>query len=203
MKKTKKERRIEVIKDALLQLKRESLIASPGVVCSIDELAQDTDKFDKELTDKYLLDLDLQKFLKTKLKTKKHVCNVCARGALLISTIHKENTFSALDLVSVGGSYDEDSVTDQRLSKLFSGQQLALMETAFEVEDTLEDQRNYEEHGDEFGDDQKVLYALNSALFKHTLVIKAVDFGMKYENPQERLIAIFKNMIKNEGIFKP
>lgn len=109
---TKKEKRIAVAKDALLQLKREVYLATRGVY------------FDGPLRQNMNLIDDDQQQAKPFLLKSEAKCAVCARGAILLSTIRKYNncTIGALDLFDESVSYE-----------LFGDEALELMESAFEL----------------------------------------------------------------------
>lgn len=182
VKKTKAERRIEILKDAIKQIKLQKIIASPGEVVDLNDPLLIEDDVYKEVDAKPRLEM----FFKSK---KVEPCFACARGSLLLCTVHKENDFILSDFNSCGGSFEESSTTDKRLMRLFSKQQLILMENAFEVENMQDDEEDYNGINEDY---------LSSKLNK-----ASIDFGLKYEDPNERLIAIFSNAIKNGGIFKP
>jgi len=182
---TKSQRRIIVIKDALAQIRSNKLIPRRGVV--VDFL--DRSIFDRERR------IDAKPLIEELFKTQVEICNTCARGALLISTIHKENNFQLCDF-EIGGAFDPDSKTDTRLLELFSERQLAMIEEAFEY-GTFEDDQDlegsiyhYNQLTDEFHFTQEELRMLH-------------EFHEQYLSDEERLIAILKNMLKNRGIFKP
>jgi hypothetical protein len=186
-KKTKVQRRLEVVKDAIKQLKAKKITANTGDVVNFNYdsplglLSQSEDN-DKEIQ-KYL-----QKLLKI---SKKPVCKVCARGALLISTINKENNFTVGDLCNISsGSFSKNSVEDKRLLKLFSDKQLALIEEAFE--------RNSHYDLDEFG-----INMLNYSILSEEEGLLAHKFSDKFPDAKKRLIAIFENIVKNKGLFRP
>lgn len=186
---TKKERRIAILKDAIKQIKLNNIVADPGTVVNLSDnidVYLDGDKDAKPL---------LIEFFKKK-DDKKEPCYACARGSLLLCTVHKENDFLLSSFDDCGGSFRKNSITDERLLKLFSAKQIALMENAFEVDDYISDKE---------GDcmDDISYYSLNSEVLGNKLAKKSILFGGKYKDPNKRLLAIFKNAVKNEGIFKP
>lgn len=173
---TKKERRISIIKDAIKQLKLKNIEAITGIVAMIPRIVIGFNNND-----------DLKPLLERFFKKKdKKECYACARGTLLLCTIHKENDFNVGQYTHCSGSFNKDSVTDRRLLRLFSATQLALMENAFEVENR-----------------RKGEYGLNACFLPIKLDIASVNFGVKYKNIDNRLLAIFRNALKNGGIFKP
>lgn len=130
----------------------------------------------------YKLDLgkdevELQPLLKALRKTNRP-CSVCARGSLFLSTVTLDNKCKiGVDSNVDNGSYDDHSIVDTRLKKLFTRTQLIMMEAAYEKQ---------------FGE------GINPRLRE-----KAITFGYSYHNSTGRLIAIISNAIKNNGIFKP
>src|SRR5690606_31383644 len=98
MKKTKKQKRLEVLKDALKQLNAKKIEAGVGEVFIP---RNDEFYYDSENRGKKQVQPILKKLLSD--KTINHpVCEVCARGALLISTVHKFNAFNLEQLNESG-----------------------------------------------------------------------------------------------------
>ena len=122
---TQAQRRVAVAKDALKQVESEKLIAKAGTYC---QFISEVPEIASESSAKF------QKFL----KGKGSECQACARGALFISTVRKENAFipdaNFLDIYKSVGRSD----FDPRLERLFSKAQLDDIETAFESPDTPE-----------------------------------------------------------------
>ncbi len=191
MKKTIKERRLAVVKDAIIQLKRQKFVASMGTVCSLSGPADLYNVSDHTVD----AQLHIQKYLKSSSKGK---CHVCARGALLISTVNKENS-TPLDVIRfASGSFEKGNNVDNRLLKLFSAHQLMMMENAFEVGSCSKTLAESWENDWLFRN-----YGMHRHSLSNVNARKAVLFGLKYSHPDERLIAIFKNVVKNDGAFKP
>jgi hypothetical protein len=185
--KTKVERRLEVVKDAIKQLALNKLKAETGYIIN---LPYEND----------LLDMDentqvqplLQKLLK---ESKKPICKVCARGILLICTINKENNFTGREFQNIRGyRFDSSTTGDKRLLKLFSATQLMLIEEAFEVSVQREQQYVYCDYDDP--------YQLNDGLSVDDAK-KAHRFHSRYKSDRNRLMAILKNIVTNRGLFKP
>lgn len=182
MKLTKKERRLAVLKDALLQVRGGNYAPCTGTICSLDSFDfNENGEVQKQLTPKFL---------------KEKWCRVCQRGALLLSLIRKENNFTSLDFSEIRGSYFEtDSKVERTLMRIFTPKQIALMEATFEcwvlhnIYDTIEESYAELNH-----DQQKYI---NIKDFE-----KAIKFGRQFTD-RDRQVAILKNAIKNGGIFKP
>jgi hypothetical protein len=159
-------KRIKVLKDALSLIKSRSLIATTGSVFSGLAL--------------YDVKGQLKGYLSKHLSSGKK-CTVCQRGALLCSLVLNDNSFKTVDLLDQGPFSSQagkwNSKIDKRLSKIFSDEQIAMMETAFEV-------------------------GLNRAFLGEEKYLKAKSFAT-YGIAEERAIAILENAIANRGIFKP
>lgn len=98
---------------------------------------------------------------------KNPLCEVCALGALLLSTIRLANKYTFDNFI---GKWECNEV----LKKYFNKNQIQELEFAFEM------------------------WEANGGTLK-----KAVEFGEQYQKPSERLVAIFENVIKNDGEFIP
>lgn len=116
-------------------------------------------------------------------------CDVCAKGAIFLSTVRKSDNFQIGD-ASVNTDYDSDRIIGicldhdevvETASNVFSERQLDLIECAFEQSHVLSE-------GSDLPSD---------------VVDAAVTFGSDYCLDSVRLIAICQNIIDNEGIFNP
>lgn len=191
---TKVERRLAVVKDAIKQIKlNKYAVKARSLILAKGELL----KF-------VLEDMEAQNVLKTLLKKKdgNPICNVCARGALLISTIHKENNFILSDLNFCSDSYNQDGITDKKLRTLFSEHQLALIEQAFEC-GTQWFKENLDSEEDEITNQIYTKAALNTEYLSLKEIKKCKTFHDNYYNETDRVLGIFQNLVKNKGIFKP
>lgn len=171
LKKTKLQRRLVVVKDAIKQIKRDNIIPDHSGVLRIYGHSQ------RLFTN---LSGQAQEVLTKELKgTNRQLCLVCARGALLIAKIHKENQCTNLALLGVQskGAYWNGSVTDSKLLKLFSGKQIKMMESAFE--------------------------GLRHPDIGTVKLDACIDYKRFFPDPKKRLLAIFNNVVKNKGLFKP
>lgn len=191
----KKERRIAILKDAIKQIRLNNIIpAHEGVINHRTSKLQFDDNKQAKLI--------LKELFKSK---NKKVCKVCARGALLVSTFHKENDFVLGEFEkceTYNSAFDENSTTDVRLLKLFSKTQLTLMENAFEVCEYLQDKK-YDCIVKENGKIDYCTYSINCSKLTFSQYTKSFKFGIRYKDPDKRLLGIFRNAVKNLGIFKP
>jgi hypothetical protein len=102
-------------------------------------------------------------------------CTVCAIGACFVAAVERADGLAAKD-------FDEEpeSMRDY-LSSWFSMEQLGLIEAAFE---------------------KSAGYAENQGCSWHSASL-AARFGMDYDDPTARMIAIMKNIVDNDGTFCP
>lgn len=105
-------------------------------------------------------------------------CNACALGSVFVCALKRDTT------IELDGDNDGQYEMRSKLSPYFEEDQLDLIETAFE--------------SDEYVDGVDAQF-----LDKDDLDDRATILGAKYENADERLIAIMRNVIRNNGIFKP
>lgn len=117
-------------------------------------------------------------------------CQVCAKGALFMSHIGRVNKCTIDELYN---RYVEICDSNKELDSIFPNCNYHLIEIAFEmfhVDDDVETPimiiiDNFDEEEAE------------------KLINKACEFGEKYNDSKSRLKAICKNIIKNNGVFKP
>jgi hypothetical protein len=121
---------------------------------------------------------DLQKLM----ATEGAICEVCARGAVFASAVRLSDGVlvpaqcDGMRCVEFGAC-DTSFLRKER--EIFTRGQLALMETAFEL--------NYEHVHDCTNRD----------------AIAAVKFGYQYEDSYDRLLAILQNVVESSGTFDP
>ena len=106
-------------------------------------------------------------------------CRVCAIGAAALCAIGLYDDAEVMEKGFYAGGASEQEMREV-LSKWFSGQQVDLLESAFECSKFNERDETAE-----------------------SSILRAVRFGERYENAEERLIAIMENIIKNKGLFRP
>lgn len=112
-------------------------------------------------------------------------CTVCALGSCFLSIIKFQNNYITKELADHNFTLDitskEQGKERQILRTVFTDYQLGLIESAFERTTT---------------------YA-SRVINDENLIEQTLDFGYQYFDSKERLIAIMKNIIKNQGFFKP
>jgi hypothetical protein len=175
---TEKQRRkkaVAVAQDALAHLKL--LTVAPGRYVSVD------------ITHKPVTFAKSSKATAQALQKRKN-CRVCALGACLLSTASLYNKFQ-FESLKKKASYGEEefiipySELQYRLSEIFTQEQMDLIESAFEGRDMT----------------GKRLPGRSSLPVE--TVQSAIAFGSKYDVPKARLRAIMKNIVKNDGEFRP
>lgn len=172
MAKSKKQRRIEIIKDAMLQLKAGTFVSTPGIYVDInnDNLNNQIDLIYQDDAKKHLQDI------------KPKTCKVCAKGALLVSCVRKENDMTLGDLMDAGS---QDAVDRLSQDGLFKEQNLHLIERAYEGWLT-----------NRLSNDEKDEYTPLLRKF-----FKKYGKGRSKVSSEKRLMAIFRNMLRNDGVF--
>lgn len=156
---TKSEKRVLVAKDALKQIRAEKYMPTMEILFDSPPLTS---------LDRRILISSPESQLQPLLKDQPP-CEVCARGALLLSTVRKFNDYTTHELVFH---------KDENIRDLFGSDRIDQIEAAFEC------------------------WRWTSGV-PHTNSAKACRFGEGYSDPTERLVAILKNIIKNNGKFKP
>jgi len=111
-------------------------------------------------------------------------CKVCALGACFLSSIRLTNKweFGKFEEHWTGPAQVravEREVLEEKLHKIFTPFQIDLIETAFEE------------------------YNCTNRANDRSVIGRAMSFGSKHYDSSSRLRAIMKNIIKNNGTFKP
>jgi len=174
------EKRVIIAKDALAQLKLGAYkpLSDNGYTPDLDNI--DFESIAESctlLTGKKAKDVELKSYL-DKIVNKKKPCTVCAKGSLFISSVRKFNNFSLQDASDANNeiSHQADTVTQ----KLFGKANADLIEKYFEGWT-----RNWHNNLTQEESD------------------RIESWKIKYPEDDQRLEAILKNIIKNNGTFKP
>ncbi len=167
--------RVAVLRDAISQLKKKVYEANQG--CFIGSQMIDLMEHKKHIAVDLL---GLQKTREFQFKdvlpsvlNEVSVCEVCAKGAIVISAIAKFNNYSLAEVDKL----DDKASTNARI--LFGKENADKMENYFEGWKAKEEVRSK----------------------KDGFLLEAWED--LYEDPHQRLIEIFKNALDNKGIFKP
>jgi hypothetical protein len=176
------ERRVAIAKDVIAGLRAKRLVAQSGVYFSPLINADKAKKFDLATDNwgnkqNFQEELDMQQIFKFSMKS----CECCAKGALFIAAVEKFDSVKDTNSVNAEDAADRwngDWVCSPLIEKgFFSRSQLDLIENFFEGFDMY---------------------------FKGTPIEKANQaFHDIYPKAEDRMIQIMKNIIKNEGTFKP
>lgn len=118
----------------------------------------------------------------------KEECKACALGGIFAScTLFNNETTFEKDrdfLEDLGFSiFDYNKKPKNGMMSIFSKSQLKLIEFAFE-------------EGDGW-------CLVTDACDPAKSELSAIDFGKKFSNSKDRMVAIMENIIKNNGLFKP
>ena len=185
MRKTKWEKRVEIAKDVLKQIKANKYIAEQGTwVCGVDYYNHINDVLWHAKEDG-IKTIDAKKDYTDKL-TK---CYVCALGSLFVSAIDKYN-HTKLNTENTQFLTETKEPKINPLLKWFTAKQLFLIENAFE-------------NGCGGWQDRETNVFSNKGLdLWYEYGVFAVErFYYKYPDPTKRLVAIMKNIIRNKGTF--
>jgi hypothetical protein len=199
--KTKSERRIEIVQDAVAQLLAQVYrTGSYGYL----QLPEAVSKHRMEQPDEQAQPLLCDAISKEK------YCGVCAKGSLFLSTIRKENDLKLRNLADSHGLVMDRLTQDE----LFNRENLNLVEAYYENWRLYTYERAdgwsvgsccglcaYSYVGFGFSKEQAQEFAS-----KHNA--KIAEYATKYpakggDERTERLIAILNNMLENEGVFEP
>lgn len=187
---TPEAQRVLVAQDVIKQLNIKKYKSTPGTYAEFQSTLFTDDKFENS-------NVELNKHFNT-LRN----CEVCARGALFLSTVNLGNAFP-INKISIH-SYDTGRAgvaaydLGKRLNPIFSMNQQALIECAYEGIDVSEHLKTvvitYNIHQKELGIIQHLAYK--------GLLNECKKFKKKYPKSKDRMIAIMRNIIRNKGIFK-
>ena len=174
---SKKEKRVSICKDVIAQVKAKRLLLNVGSIFKKDESYLNYIRLkDSNDSCKNILN-DL-------------TCTVCAKGAIMLGYIDKHNNFSINRLESADYRLNHDRYPKD-LIEIFGRKLLDDIEMSFEG-------TFFQWHIDNYSYDTLSLRDLNTtpALSEKAKMITAFT---KYENDNERIIAIMKNIIDNKG----
>lgn len=179
---TKPQKRVQIAKDVLAQLKIGFLKAKTGVYTDSKSL----DRIFQKINNTYDLDQsNLSNLLNVEVKDifdKDKSCTVCGIGSLFVCAVKRLDKLKLKDLFNDADIAQSD--VHSYLSKYFSLLQLNLIESAFE--------------GGEF---------LNSPYYDNIKAVSQSEKAVSYFDGQrinstEKLKAIMNNIVENNGTFK-
>lgn len=174
----KAKQRVAVAVDILKQLECNFYSAESGTYFEFSHL----DNID---SDSVPLKLDE---LLAEAKKKKAICNVCQIGAAFTSLVRLGDKAESQYFLGEGGVGEGSGIGSiemrTQLEKVFSSDQICLIECAFESS------TSYNRPSEGYNAPYEVRK-------------KAADFGGRYLSDKSRMVAICKNIIKNKGTFIP
>lgn len=196
----KSEQRVIIAKDALKWLRSKMIMASAGVVCDIAQRAHNSKSQESA-----------QQFLVNNIG--KTPCNVCLRGALLISSVVNSNKFTVGELHEAQGFFSTDNPVDKKLMEHFSPMQLQLMEWAFEDSSNgvrfyswTEAIAKYNPHTESDVDNAvEELRKEYRSLIRRWIRTRTKEWAKLTDNTSIReyfLQSILENIIRNKGTFR-
>lgn len=172
-------KQVAIAKDIIAQVKAAKLFAEEQTFCDFKFIQKEN--------------IQLQAILPAS-------CSACAVGSAFLSAVRLFNNFMVNDLreneLSLGYRFSDplairltnDAKAFSYLNGYFSQEQLLLIEHAFELG-----------NGCIHNDDQSLIDEMeNDPLFD-----LAKSFGYQFEDPTDRLLAIWENVIANDGSFVP
>lgn len=180
---TKKQQRVTIAADVIADLRTRKLVADTGRYL-FDSF--NVTKEDGWETCKLPDDMDLAEIQYGEL-AEAGTCTVCGIGALFVDAVKRHDKYTA-DLAEAEQPSQRE--IHDYLGKWFSVKQLLLVESAFETREFLDD--DYSGYGD---DEDRTPSDEDLAA--------AVIFGRRFSTPDKRMKAIMKNIIENDGTFKP
>ncbi len=193
---TAAEKRVLVAKDVIAQIKLKRVVPASGVW--IDPKRYEPLNL---VGDETVAAQSIQRDLLTGELDR---CSCCALGAVFVSCTLFNNQTTVKDLdnarFGLGDSVEEDEKLSNGMNRVFSRAQLALIEQAFESghgQFGLDLGADEDVDSVDLGDDEAVDSVVPAATRKLLLWQK------KYPDDKDRLIAIMKNIIENNGTFKP
>lgn len=116
-------------------------------------------------------------------------CNTCAMGACILSIAHLNDHLNGKDVT------ERTDAATKMIKEFFAPKQLALIETAFEMTYQL---------GGFWSTSGGGIHSSNIGGYLNAAQRNiAINFGDKYYTDEERMIAIYQNIIDNKGTFIP
>jgi hypothetical protein len=140
-------------------------------------------------------------------------CNVCAKGALFMSSVLKTNDITVGDVTNAWSHDIRQRLVDDEA--IFDLKTYDLIEAAFEGNVFNEAGENWNYHfGDgEIGDESSFIYGKDGYAETVTdirttprgrrMINICRGFFKSFKNAERRLVAIMVNVIENKGIFRP
>lgn len=167
---SQEEKRIAVAKDVIAMVCANKLLPESGSIVFI-------------YADHYNSPTFRSTSFKDFIKADNTQCAVCARGSLLASYVGYVNELTIEKATHNSLRVTSEHASDAKLKEIFSVEQLALIETAFE------------------GD--SMAYSGNGVITEEDEDEAHENYYLYYYDEEERLLAIMENIIENNGTFVP
>jgi hypothetical protein len=193
------QKRVLIAKDVIAQIKAKKLKPAHGTFVTFDKVAglkmTSKDPYSEptreDVSNHLGADEDARELY---LENKIQQCSCCALGSLFVScTLYNDNT-TADELASAGDEISDWLTSGGKaepmsngLDKFFSIQQLQLIEQTFETDNGVVQSHDMDEFDRPYPKFSKASAA----------------FCDKYTTAESRMIAIMKNIVANDGTFKP
>ncbi len=171
------QKRVAIARDAVKQIRAKQFVMDTGTWC----------EFAPGLPEQFFKTVDAQAMFNgtATIKIPQPVCRTCALGAALVSSVRLFDRFKFSNT-----DVKTKEVTKQ-LGQFFSAKQMLLIETAYEQR-SWDDRTRWCDLG---------LYPNNVMTEQENNV--AQTFGLNYRRDTDRALAIFQNIVRNNGEFKP
>lgn len=186
---TQRRKAVEVARDVLLQLKLKRIEPRMGTYLELEKEDERGYSCGLNLTSEFGEDVSFQKTFQQNTNIK---CNVCAIGATYISYINRFNEVKNGQVISARA----DTMI-KTLGKIFSSDQLRLMEAVFECGWVQEAEwfTNLENefYSSDEPEESPAFARINTAI---------EEFYYRYDTHENRLRAIMLNVIRNNGEFR-
>jgi hypothetical protein len=170
---TKTEMRVAIAKDVIAQIKAKKYNPTQGTWVDDENQSYEQWLYDNARDCK----VDVRDYTNNIKK-----CNVCALGSLFVSAVNKyNNVYGTYWSLSSGEVFNTNETRNYNpLLRYFTIKQIRLIEYTFEG-------------------------GMGAVCFDddHPMVNKAYAFYSRYPDSKDRLLAIMKNIVKNNGTFKP
>lgn len=186
------ERRIAIARDVIKALKSKKIKAQNGSLVTLNKRSYDKAKvpITNQLSD-FLPQVS---------------CNVCALGGIFVCSVNRfdklkfDNAFTPIyDFSLFSDKMDINyDISMKYIHRFFSKKQLAMIEMAFENGTGI-----YRCFYDSIREDFIALGEAKKAKVTNQDCKKCLEFYSKYKKASDRMIEIMKNIIKNNGEFKP
>lgn len=118
-------------------------------------------------------------------------CKCCGLGALFVEAVKRFDKFKSVVAV-------DDYDIYHYLKKIFSEEQLDMIECSFECGDGVNKEGSFKDAIPSISSYGEYCYEYNSKTYD-----RCVRFGKTFKTPRLRMTAIMQNIVNNNGTFKP